>query len=245
MKTAVIFGATSSIAQAVSQQLAERGMTLLLVGRNQEKLEQVQTDLQTRGAKQCQIMVQDLANITDYDTLISQVMNRLGRIDLTLIAHGTLPEQKEIEQNIHQTMNEIKLNGLSVIGILTVLANHLVFQRSGTIAVISSVAGDRGRQSNYVYGAAKAMVTTFLDGLRGRLLKNGIHVLTIKPGFVDTPMTADLPKGALWARPEKVAKDIVKAIDKKKNVLYTPFFWRFIMLIIKNIPEALFKKMKL
>lgn len=245
MKTAVIFGATSSIAQAVSQQLAERGMTLLLVGRNQDKLKQVQSDLQTRGAKQCQIMVQDLANITDYDTLISQVMNRLGRIDLTLIAHGTLPEQKEIEQNIHQTMNEIKLNGLSVIGILTVLANHLVFQRSGTIAVISSVAGDRGRQSNYVYGAAKAMVTTFVDGLRGRLLKNGVHVLTIKPGFVDTPMTADLPKGALWAQPEKVAKDIVKAIDKKKNVLYTPFFWRFIMLIIKNIPEALFKKMKL
>jgi decaprenylphospho-beta-D-erythro-pentofuranosid-2-ulose 2-reductase len=140
---------------------------------------------------------------------------------------------------------EISTNGLSVVALLTLVANQLEQQGHGAIAVISSVAGDRGRQSNYVYGSAKAMVSAFLSGLRQRLAKKGVHVITVKPGFVDTPMTAHLPKGPLWAKPEQVAKDIRRAIDKGQRIVYTPGFWRFIMLIIKHIPEFVFVKLKL
>ena len=118
-------------------------------------------------------------------------------------------------------------------------------QKAGKIAIISSVAGDRGRQSNYIYGACKAMVTTFAAGLRNRLQASNVHVITIKPGFVDTPMTAHIPKGALWAQPEEVAKDIMSAFEKDKNIVYTPWFWRYIMLIIQHVPEFIFKKLKL
>ncbi|MCG8081658.1 MAG: SDR family NAD(P)-dependent oxidoreductase, partial [Candidatus Thiodiazotropha taylori] len=140
---------------------------------------------------------------------------------------------------------EFEVNALTTISLLTNLANYFEAQQRGSIVVISSVAGDRGRQSNYVYGAAKGAVTIFLQGLRNRLTKSGVNVLTVKPGFVDTPMTADFPKGALWASSEKVAQDINKAIDAQKSVAYVPWFWRYIMLIIKSIPEMVFKKLSL
>ena len=139
----------------------------------------------------------------------------------------------------------MQTNALSVISLLTLLANHFEQQRHGCIAVISSVAGDRGRQSNYVYGTAKGALSIFLQGLRNRLHKSGVQVLTVKPGFVDTPMTASLPKGPLWATPEKVAEDIDKAIENKRNVLYTPSFWFLIMAIIKSVPESIFKRLSL
>jgi decaprenylphospho-beta-D-erythro-pentofuranosid-2-ulose 2-reductase len=128
---------------------------------------------------------------------------------------------------------------------MSVVGERLATQGTGCVAVISSVAGDRGRESNYVYGSAKALVTAFASGLRQRLSKRGVQVLTIKPGFVDTPMTAHLPKGALWAQPEQVALEIIQAIEKKKHVIYTPGFWRLIMLIIRHIPEAVFVRLKL
>jgi short-subunit dehydrogenase len=141
---------------------------------------------------------------------------------------------------------EFDINAVSTLALLTLLANRLEAQKHGTLAVISSVAGDRGRQSNYVYGAAKAAVTTFLGGLRQRLVKSGVAVLTIKPGFVDTPMTATIAnKGALWAQPDRVAVGIVQAIDRRRNIVYLPWFWRWIMLVIRHIPEALFKHLKL
>ena len=141
---------------------------------------------------------------------------------------------------------EIETNALSVINLLTLLANHLEKQQHGVIAVISSVAGDRGRQSNYVYGAAKGMVTLFLQGLRNRLTKVNVDVVTIKPGFVDTPMTAAFDKnGPLWARPEQIAKGIIRAMQKGKDEVYLPWFWWGIMLIIKHIPEIIFKRMSL
>ncbi len=134
---------------------------------------------------------------------------------------------------------------MSVISLLTHLGNRFEAQRHGAIAVISSVAGDRGRLSNYVYGTAKGAVSIFMQGLRNRLYKSGVNVLTIKPGFVDTPMTAQLPKGALWAQPDHIAAGIIKAIDSGKTVVYLPGFWRLIMLIIKSIPESVFRRLSL
>jgi short-subunit dehydrogenase len=136
-------------------------------------------------------------------------------------------------------------NCISVISLLTHLANYFEKQRSGCVAVITSVAGDRGRQSNYVYGAAKGAVNIFLQGMRNRLSKVGVTVLTIKPGLVDTPMTAGLPKNFLFADPAVVGTRIFNAIMRGKEIVYVPWFWRWIMLIIRTIPESVFKRMKL
>ena len=145
--------------------------------------------------------------------------------------------------SVDQTLKEINTNGLSVIALATLLGEKLAGQGSGSLAVISSVAGDRGRQSNYVYGAAKGMVSLFLQGLRNRVAKQGIQVLTIKPGFVDTPMTAAFSKGALWAKPDDIARGIVRAVDRKSDEVYLPGFWWVIMTIIRHIPERRFKKL--
>jgi short-subunit dehydrogenase len=140
------------------------------------------------------------------------------------------------------TMQEINTNALSTIALLTEIANRFQVKKNGTIAVISSVAGDRGRASNYIYGSAKAMITTFTSGLRQRLYKSNVAIVTIKPGFVDTPMTSEFKKGLLWAKPNYVAKKIVEAIDKKKNEIYVPIFWWGIMALIKILPEKIFKR---
>jgi short-subunit dehydrogenase len=170
----------------------------------------------------------------------------LGQVDIALVAHGTLPDQKACEQDVALALQEFSSNGLSVIALLTTLANRMEAQCSGTIAVISSVAGDRGRPSNYLYGTAKAAVSTFCEGLRARLFKSGVHVLTVKPGFVDTPMTQGLPlPGPLVAKPEQVAHDIYMAIAKRKDVVYTRWFWRGIMTIIRLIPNFVFKRISL
>ena len=139
-------------------------------------------------------------------------------------------------------MAELKTNALSTISLLTHIANRFEAKQAGTIAVISSVAGDRSRASNYVYGSAKAMVTAFTSGLRQRLHKSHVAVVTIKPGFVDTPMTASFKKGLLWAKPDSVAEKIVQAINKRKNEVYVPAFWWAVMLVIKGIPNRIFAK---
>ena len=172
--------------------------------------------------------------------------NVLLDIDIVLVAHGSLPDQSACENSVEITIDAIKTNALSTITFLTQIAPFFEQSESGVIAVIGSVAGDRGRQSNYVYGSAKAMVASFCSGLRQRLFKSGVHVITVKPGFVDTPMTRDFKKGILWATPEKVARDIVQACDSPtRSVVYTPSFWAFIMLVIQHIPEMIFKKLKL
>lgn len=245
MQNVLIIGATSAIAQEVAKLYASSGAQLFLVGRNSEKLTQVAQDLVVRGATTAEIFACDLAEKTRHEKILHVANKVLGDIDIALIAHGTLPEQKECENSIEQTMQELEVNFLSVVSLLTLLANNFEKQAKGCIAVISSVAGDRGRQSNYVYGAAKGGLTVFLGGLRNRLSKVGVHVLTIKPGFVITPMTQEFKKGILWAQPEAVARVIVSAIEKRKNVVYVPWFWRWIMFIIRNIPETIFKRMSL
>ncbi|NKN32884.1 SDR family oxidoreductase [Marichromatium bheemlicum] len=248
IKRVILFGATSAIAEQTARQLVAQGASLYCIGRNPDKLTALIDDLKIRaGDTQCiDGSVADLTDTQQHDRLIDLAEHRLGGIDGVLIAHGTLPDQRACQADFSLTRQEIETNALSVISLLTLLANRLEQQQYGVIAVISSVAGDRGRQSNYVYGAAKGMVSIFLQGLRNRLAKANVNVVTIKPGFVDTPMTAELKKGGpLWAKPEKIAQGIITAMQNGKSEVYLPWFWWGIMLVIKYIPETIFKRMSL
>jgi len=187
----------------------------------------------------------DVNDFDHHSCNLNNAIAAMGGIDIVLIAHGTLGNQKTCERDFVATLQELNTNVISVLSLLTHLANHFESQKHGSIAVISSVAGDRGRQSNYVYGTAKGAVTIFLQGLRQRLHKSGVQVLTIKPGFVDTPMTAGIDKkGPLWASPEAIARSIVSSIEKRRDVVYAPWFWIGIMAVIRAIPERVFKKMR-
>lgn len=245
MRKILIVGATSAIAEATARIFAERGDALFLVARKADALAALSMDLKVRGAATVGTQTLD-ANLFDaHAQLISQATQELGGLDTVLIAYGTLSDQKACEASAELTVQEITNNAVSVVALLTHLAQLFEQQRAGTIAVISSVAGDRGRRSNYVYGSAKALVTAFTSGLRQRLQKSGVAVITVKPGFVDTPMTAAFPKGALWASPQSVARGIARAIDRSAAVVYLPGFWRPIMFIIRAIPESLFRRISL
>ncbi len=241
MKKILVIGATSAIAEATARIWAQRGDELFLVARNEDRLNLMIKDLKVRGASEVHSYSMDANNFDQHSSMLDKAFGVLGEIDIVLIAHGTLSNQKECEHSVDLTMQEIKTNALSAIALLTHLANRFEIQENGTIAIISSVAGDKGRASNYIYGSAKAMVTTFTSGLRQRLYKSGVSVVTIKPGFVDTPMTAEFKKGLLWAKPIAVATKIVKAIDTRKDEVYVPMFWWAVMALIKFIPNKLFK----
>ena len=246
MKKILIVGATSAIALACARLWAAEKAAFALVARDGVKLKQAADDLLARGATGTHTCVLDLNDFDRHGTALEECCAALGGVDIALIAHGTLPDQAACEIDVQLALREFSSNGLSVVAFLTLLANRMEGQGRGTIAVISSVAGDRGRASKYVYGAAKAAVSAFSEGLRGRLFRAGVHVLTIKPGFVDTPMTRGLPlPGPLVASPDRVAADICKAIERKIDTLYTPGFWAFIMLVIKLLPSFVFKRMKL
>jgi len=246
MKNIVIIGATSAIAIACARVWAAQGARFFLVGRNGERLAQVAADLSARGAALAATHQLDIDQLDAHPAMLAHCAAELGAIDIVLVAPGTLPDQQACQDDAAVAVREFNTNAVSVIALLTPLANTLAAQKRGALAVISSVAGDRGRPSNYLYGSAKAALSAFLEGLRARLYKSGVHVLTIKPGFVATPMTAGLPlPGPLVATPDKVAGDIVKAIDKRRNVLYTPWFWGGIMWIIRSVPQFLFKRASL
>lgn len=244
MRKILIVGATSAIAEAAARIWAQKGDHLFLVARHREKVNAIAADLRVRGCPKVEAYAMDANDYDAHITMLDAAQQALNGLDTVLIAHGTLSNQEACEQSVDLTLQEIKTNALSVIALLTHIANRFEKQKNGTIAVISSVAGDRGRQSNYVYGSAKAMVTSFTSGLRQRLYKSNVFVVTIKPGFVDTPMTKDFKKGPLWASPDTVAKDINRAIGKA-GVVYTPIIWLGIMSIITLIPNTIFKKLKL
>ena len=241
----LIIGATSSIAHETAKHFAKNHAHLYLIARNPEKLQAISNDLKVRGAKSAQTCLLDLNNLDQHQEAIQSAIETLGRIDLVLISHGTLADQQLCQQSVTKTIEELTTNFTSVISLLTILANYFEQQRHGCIAVVTSVAGDRGRRSNYVYGTSKGAVTIFLQGLRSRLSKAGVTVLTIKPGLVDTPMTASLKKGPLFAQSNKIGKGIYKAIKKRKDVIYLPWYWRPIMLIVRSIPEPIFKRLSL
>lgn len=246
MQRILIIGATSAIAHATARLWAEQGAQLFLVGRNLDKLQQNAADLQTRGANSVMCHVLDFTDTVSHALMLERALEHLGQIDIALVAHGSLPDQQQCEQDPEVLLDEFSLNAASVIVLSGLLAGQLERQGSGALAVISSVAGDRGRASNYLYGSAKAAVSTFCAGLHAKLHRQGIHVMTVKPGFVDTPMTQGLQlPSALVAAPEKVAKGILRGLRHRKAVLYTPWIWCWIMLIIKHIPNFIFRRLNL
>ena len=245
MKKILVIGATSAIAVQCARLWADRGDAIFLVGRNDQRLKTISADLKVRGALQAHTYCMDLNSMNGHVAMLDAAELELVGIDIVLIAYGTLSNQKACELDVEETLAEIHTNALSVISLLTHIANRFEARQSGTIAVISSVAGDRGRSSNYVYGSAKAMITAFTSGLRQRLYKSNVTVLTIKPGFVDTPMTASFKKGLLWTKPAAVAAKIVLGVDIGKDEMYVPVFWWAVMVVIKAIPAGLFKKLKL
>lgn len=245
MRRVLIIGATSAIAEATAREFARRGDHLFLVGRRADALEAIAADLRLRGAPQVAIRAQDANDLSTHEALLDAADATIGEIDAALIAYGTLSDQAACQQSVEKMLDEMHTNALSQMALCTRLANRFEARRRGTIAVISSVAGDRGRQSNYVYGSAKAAVSAFTSGLRQRLHKSGVAVVTIKPGFVDTPMTAAFKKGPLWASPAAVGGAIARAMISGKPVVYTPWFWWGIMQIIRNIPERIFRRLSL
>lgn len=245
MKNIIIIGATSAMAIEVAKLYATEKANLHLIARDIDKLETIKKDLKVRGANSVNTNAFNANDFASHQDLIEQAFLSLGCVDILLIAHGSLPNQETCQTNAINAIEEINTNGVSVISLLTYATTKMEQQRSGNITVITSVAGDRGRQSNYIYGAAKGMVSIFLQGLSQRLKKSGVHVLDIKPGFVDTPMTSEFDKNALWANPEIVAQIIKKRISTKSSLSYTPTFWFVIMTIIKFIPKFIFNRLSL
>ena len=238
-------GATSAIAEATLRLFAARGARFFLVARNPDKLHAVAADLRTRGAGSVATQVMDLDDTSAHAAMLAAAAENLGTIQIALLAHGVLGDQPQAEASYPAAEAILGTNFLAPVSMITWLANYFEGSRQGTLAVISSVAGDRGRKSNYVYGASKGALNIFLDGVRNRIDRSGVQVLTIKPGFVATPMTAHLPQNALFAHPSAVARGIVRAIETRKDVVYVPAFWGLIMLIIRSVPGRVFKKLNL
>lgn len=244
----VILGATSGIAKAVCREMAAAGTPLLLCGRTYGELALLAEDLRIRHNQKVPVETLDALDSASHAAFVQRCLEKCdGKLGGVILCYGDLTPQADTQTSAEAARKTIEVNFTSAVTLLHAFAEILEKQKQGYIAAISSVAGDRGRQSNYTYGAAKAGLTAFLAGLRNRLFRHGVHVLTIKPGFVDTPMTQGMlnPKSPLVATPERVAKDIVRAIRKRKNTIYTAWFWRYIMLIIRSVPEPIFKRLKL
>jgi short-subunit dehydrogenase len=242
----LIFGATSAMAHEFAKCFAGEGGHFFLIARNRMRLAAVQADLLARGARQVEV---EVADSTDFCKGQEQLLNRaiasLGHLDVAMFAHGALGVQKHSEQDAEKAVEIISINFISIVNQLTYVANYFEKRGTGTIVTISSVAGDRGRQSNYVYGAAKAGLAVFLQGLRNRLHRAHVRVIDIRPGFVSTPMTSQLRQGMLFADPADVGRGIYLAVLKGRDIVYLPWFWRWIMLVVKLIPEELFKRLRL
>ncbi|MBL4806678.1 MAG: SDR family NAD(P)-dependent oxidoreductase [Rhodobacteraceae bacterium] len=243
-ETWIILGATSAIARAFVRKLAEKGETLILAGRNVPELKQIANDLTLRGAAQADAVAFDARKPASFDAIIDLAISLSGVINVGVFV-GSMPAQSEIDADPSLLDGVIIDSFTGPARFLQTIAPLMEEREAGTVVGVGSVAGDRGRIGNYVYGAAKAGFHTYLSGLRNRLTRSGGHVVTVKPGFVDTSMTWGIEGMFLVASPEDVANDLMKAVRKKRNVIYTPFFWRYIMLILRNIPEFLFKKMSI
>ena len=235
-KTALVIAPTASMGVPLCRLLAQDGYNFILSGRNQEELESLGSDLSIRFGVQTRAVPLDLAQPFSTDDFMKEV----GDFDSVIMVAGDLGNgDKDDLENVERVLR-VNLNGPAQI--LTAAASMMARKGEGEIMVISSVGGDRGIQRSYPYGASKAGLTALASGLRSYLYPKGVYVMTVKPGYVDTPMTYGLENPWLAARPEPVAVSIVRAMKKKKDVIYVPFFWTFIMFIIKHLPESTFKK---
>ncbi len=241
-----ILGATSAIARAVAHEFAGDGFRILLAARDDAHNAAIAQDIRVRFGVDAIPIHFDAAAFETHDEAFTQIAKASeGRLSGVVLCFGFMEQQPLAQQYAEIARRTVDINLTAAISMLERFARLFEDQRSGFIGVISSVAGDRGRQSNYIYGSAKAGLSAYAQGLRNRLYKRGISVTTIKPGFVDTKMTFGLPGMFLVASPERAARAIAAAIRKRRNVVYVPFFWRYIMAIITAIPEWQFKKMKL
>jgi decaprenylphospho-beta-D-erythro-pentofuranosid-2-ulose 2-reductase len=244
MKKIIVLGATSGIALDVQRQLARQGCELLLVARSPQRLAEIQADLLVRGAQQVLTYSADLAAIQQHVAIFDFARHTFQNFDTVLLAYGSMNDQKDSETSVDTLLEELQVNFVSATAILTLFAADLERRRTGCLAAITSVAGDRGRRSNYVYGSSKGALSLFLQGLRSRLHPAGVRVITIKPGPVLTPMTDHVPNSARFADPEQVARDIVRALERRSpDVLYTPKIWRYVMTAVRHIPETVFKRL--
>lgn len=248
LKKVLVFGATSAIAEAALRELVARGTSVYCIGRDRARLDALLADLRVRAGPAPVIAGEaaDLLDTARHPALFAAAETHFGQPDAVLIAHGVLPDQAQAEASVDVALAAIAVNATSVVSLLTIAAGLFEARGSGVIAVITSIAGDRGRRSNYVYGSAKSLLSSFLQGLRLRLEPAGVRVLNIKPGFVRTPMTAHLPqKGPLWADAAPVGASIARAMERRSGIVYVPWFWYWIMLIIRHMPEPLFRKLRI
>ena len=247
MSRALILGARSAIAQALARRLAAQGWDLVLAARNSIELEPVASDIMLRHDCAVSLWEFDALAYEEMESLPARLESEIGPFQIAVLVFGYLGNAQECRSQTMEMEKTMATNFTGAAICLQHLANHFEgrAERGTGIIGISSVAGDRGRQSNYVYGASKGGLSLFLQGLRNRLSRTGVHVMTVKPGFVDTPMTEGIEGMFLVATPERVADDILRAFEDGRDVLYTPWFWRYIMLAIRLVPERLFKKLSL
>ncbi|MBZ0264732.1 SDR family oxidoreductase [bacterium] len=239
----LILGATSGIAIPLNRELAKRGNRLLLAARDQERLDIVKNDLHARFNVEVQTELFDALDHINHPAFIDRVEQEFGHLDGVVWAIGILGKQKQAEEDYKKAYAIIDANYLSAVSILEPIAEKFQKRKTGQIIAISSVAGDRGRATNYIYGSAKAGLSAYMQGLRQRLAKSGVHVMTVKPGVVDTKMIEGEETMPFIAKPDKVALEIMNGIQKRREVIYTPGLWRFIMISLRHIPEFLFKRL--
>lgn len=245
MTTVAIFGATSTLAQAIAERYASADSSLILVGRSGAKLASVMNHLKVLNDK---VVVEtfsaDFENLTAVRETVDKMFARPQAPSIAVICHGVLLSNEQCLSNEKAFAENAMVNFTSTAFLAEKLGIALANKSGGQLVVVTSVAGDRGRQSNFCYGATKAAVSAYLDGLRASLASKKVSVLEVKPGVMNTAMTAHLPPSPLMANPQRVAGDIIKAIDKRKRRIYTPWFWRIIMTILKMVPDALWPKVK-
>ncbi|MFT4518373.1 MAG: decaprenylphospho-beta-D-erythro-pentofuranosid-2-ulose 2-reductase [Halioglobus sp.] len=242
-KKILVFGASSAIAHALLKLYATQGSTFFLAGRSEDKVAAVADDLIARGGKLGGSYCYDFSDSTKHENCLAQARESLGEIDVAIVAHGTLPDQLECEASVAAVSACVEDNFSSAIAIMQTCAQQLATQGRGTLAVMSSVAGDRGRKSNYSYGACKAGIDAFIQGLQGRFAGSKIKVVNIKPGMIESPMTQEMEHGALWSTPEKIAPGIYRAIEKGSAVVYLPGYWRLIMWVIRMLPASIMARL--
>lgn len=243
---ALVVGATSGMGQAIARRLAQEGIPLILAGRDMEALERQAKDLQVRFRIDVEVRAFEALRFESHAEFWKRCVEHFdGELEGVMLCHGEMPEQEDAARDFSVARRMIDINYVSMVSLLNLAAQHFEQRGHGWIAALSSVAGDRGRPSNYLYGSTKSALSAVLSGMRARLDGRGIVVVDVRPGFVDTGLTWGRPGMFLVASPDRVARDVIRGITRNRAIVYTPCFWLGIMFIIRAIPEFVFRKLKL